>query len=388
MTSKVNLSWMKLKKKTNLRDFWQILAILPTSWALFTAFSTVFGVVEILGPFFRAMIFHWKAITREFWNILFDWVNWGIDFNLNDSDKDGLTLALFFLIFGLSSIPTFIKVIRSKSHDGLRKVNWAIFPIASFVSMVMVSLVASSTTAGSSYSNETQLALFGQVIVFFVIMAMIYFLVAFIPTFTTYLFSYILARFDRKNYFKVISPIIFAIYVALWATWIPQHAGSLNLMSSKWVTVIVVSICLFIPMWIPIVDPKKLIKLMLVTVLISVVAFLSLGLEHLKTNASIPGYSFSQEQKSRKLAITEKCKKNLGAVFLLAAAARELEWQHGALKPCECFASELIQNESEETIMKLSHDFSEFMNLSEDSIEYYISRCVPFMKIDKQKKEK
>ncbi len=373
------------KKQQIIREFWHVIAIVPTSWALFSAFCTVYGIVELLGPFFRAMIFYWKFITREFWNKFFEWVDLGIDINLNDPDKDGLTLALFFFIFGSSSLPTFYKIICSDSDDEIRKVNWALFPIASFVSMAMVSLVVSSTTGGSVYSADSQMSLPAQVIMFFVIMSLIYFLVAFIPNFSTYVLSYLFRLLGLKNYFIIISPVVFIVYVAWWATWIPEQSEDLNLMSSMWVTTIVVSLCLFIPMWIPIVEPKKLIKLLLVTILISAIAFVSLGLDYLKVHASIPGYSFSEEKKSQTQTLSNMCKKNLGAIFLLISASQKMNWQHGALKPCDCLASEMVKSESDEAISKLSKDFGEFMNFSDESKDYYLSRCIPIMQIESSK---
>ena len=377
--------WIRdiVKRRQLYTQLWQTLAIVPTSWTLFVAFCTVFGVVETLGPFFRALIFHWTSFTRDFWDAVLGVLNLAITLDLNNADKDGLTFALFFLLFGLSALPRFIRVLKAKADDDIRKVYWPLFPIASLVSMAMVSLVASSTTAGGVYSDTAQISLTTQAIVFFVIMALIYFLVAFVPTMTTYIIGFVLTRLGRKHYYIVISPFIFAAYVACWAAWIPDNAGQINIMSSAWVTTIVVSLCLFIPLWMPIIDPKKLIKLFLVSMLIGIIAFLSWGLDTLKIKASIPIYSLNKDEKAQMQTLEKACKGNFVAVFLLMSASQKMNWQQDPMKPCECIAAELVKNNDADHVQQITKDFSQFAKLSEQSMEYYLSRCIPMMKVEK-----
>lgn len=353
----------------------QVFTIIPTSWSLFVAFCSVFGVIEVIGPFFRYLIVSWKVMTRETWNYLFEKLS--MDIKLTEADKDGLTFGFFFVIFAASALPNYIKTLASNSNDKIRRVDWRLFPIASFISAAMVSLVVSTTTKGSVLSADPTISYFAQMALFFVIMSVLYVLVAFIPTFVTYLVSYALSLTKYKNLFKIVAPIVMLGYAILWASWVPYHSQDLNLMSSFGVTAAVTLICLFVPLWMPIAQPEKLLKMLAVSILIGVIAAVSYGVDYLKYYASVPGYSLNQLQKTQAKTIAESCRTNFIAIIVLRGVAEKRAWRTDPMSVCDCLGEQIAAQEDANTALEISGSLGKFLDLDDDIQAKHLKHCVP-----------
>lgn len=361
------------------KEFLLFFPVIPVSWNLFVGFCTVFGIIETIGPFFRYLINYWKSITREFWNVLFENVFAGFNIDLEDPDKDGLTFCLFFLIFGLSAFPAYYRTLRSASDSPLRKVNWPLFPIASFVSMCMVSIVASSVTDGSVLSREASASAPLQIVVFLVLCAVIYLCVAIIPLFFAYVIAYVSSVFKKHGTFKIIFPLVIFLYAVSWAVLISGHTADINLMSSRTVTVLVTMICLFFPLWMPVAQPEKLIKMLGLFLLIGAIASGSYWLDYVRFQASVPLISVSDADKKDIALLSDSCRKNPNARLLLFLASTAGKgWQQDPMRVCDCLGAQIKTGESDAMVKTLQTDFSKFVEMDSEKQGNYIVACVPF----------
>jgi len=46
----------------------ETITIIPTSWHIFIAIATMFGVIDLFGPIFSYLIASWQDLTRGMWD--------------------------------------------------------------------------------------------------------------------------------------------------------------------------------------------------------------------------------------------------------------------------------------------------------------------------------
>lgn len=368
------------KKKSSFfrkGNIFEIISIVPTSWGLFVAFCTAFSVIEVLGPFFRYLIFSWQLLTRKFWDYIFELLFSNFSIDLNDADKDGLTVCIFLAIYGASTIPRYIRIVKSEKNSQLRSMDWRLFPIACVISAFMVSIIASTVTEGSVYSDEASVSMHLQAIFFLVIMSIIYLVFSFVPILLSYVLSYILHLFTRNNFFKIVAPIIILIYAILWSSWIPENAKEISLMGTFWVIVVVTFVVVFISLVVPIIQPMKLVNMLAISLIIGAIAAASYYVDYFKNNSNIPGFSTTATSKKDAGLVSASCRKSFGMVFLIVSAAKAKGWPDDPLTICDCFGEQIVQNEPKSVIAEFYESFDKYKEFSPERQAVYYKSCMP-----------
>ncbi len=365
------------------RNVVEALTIFPTSWTMFIALAGFLGVVEFFGPFFRYLITSWQSLTRGMWDYF---IFSHFDIYVREADKDGLTFSLFFLIFGYSLIPTIIKIINSDGENRIRKVNWKLFPIAFVISSMLTMLVITHHFHLDGTEKFKALSFVFASVIFFIF----YFIVGFFPIFISYILDRVIQHFSTKNRLKEIFSIIVFLssaYVSL--TLLSSSAIFEYFKATVYVTSVVIFLVVLIPLLMPIIQPEKLIKLAIISLIICGVAYTSYSIEFFKQRAIAEkdGYikdissSYAIYLKQRidtncaSFFFSKKNSKGGESFFSLSAAFLGITLEDFVHNTCPCIAKEIIKREKIEIIEKLSIKSEFEKNLEEISSSDIFKSC-------------
>ncbi len=343
----------------------EFITIFPTSWNIFIAIVSYFGVVEFFGPFFRYMISSWQTLTRGMWDyFLFA----HFDIYVREADKDALTFSLFFIIFGYSLIPEVIKIVKSEREDQLRKVKWKLFPIAFVISSTITMLVISHLF----HMDGTEKYKAFSFIFVSVIFLIFYSTVGFFPIFISYVISTFINYISNqsKNRIKEILSIVLLLSSAYFSFFLLTTSSLFEYFKATiYVTCIVTFLVVLIPLLMPIIQPEKLVRFAIFCLMICGVAYASYTIEFFKQRAIAEkdghikdtNSAFATNLKDKidtncasaffKLKNDEKGGALIFSVIPLFTGKTENDIINDM---CPCIAAEIVKNEKLELIEKLS----------------------------------
>ena len=241
----------------------------------------------------------------------------------------------------------------------------------------MVSIIASTVTEGTMYSEEASAPMYLQAIFFMVIMSLIYLAFSFVPILLGYICSYVLHILGRPNFFKIVTPVIVLVYAIIWSNWIPGSAKEISLMGTLWVIGVVSFVCVFVSLVLPVIQPIKLVNMLGVSLLIGGIATASYQLDKFKNNSNIPGFSATAANKKDAEAVSASCKKSLGMVFLIVSVAKEKGWPEDPLTICDCFGEQIVNNEPQNVVSEFYESFDKYTEFSPEKQGGYYKSCMP-----------
>lgn len=342
-----------------------LMTIFPTSWNIFIAIASYFGVVEFFGPFFRYMISSWQSLTREMWDyFLFS----HFDILVREADKDALTFSLFFIIFGYSLIPEVRKITNSNNGDKRRKVKWKLFPIAFVISSTITMLVISHLFHLDGTEKYKAFSFVFTSVIFLIF----YSIAGFVPIFISYAISTAINYFSNQKKDRTketLTIILFLSSVYFSFTLFTTSFLFEYFKATIYVTCTVAFLVILIPLLMPIIQPDKLIKLAIFCLMICGVAYASYTIEFFKQRAIAENdghikdtnSAFSNHLKNKidtncasyfvKLKNDEKGGALIFSVITLFSGKTEADIINDT---CPCIAAEIIKNEKLELIEKLS----------------------------------
>lgn len=342
-----------------------LMTIFPTSWNIFIAIASYFGVVELFGPVFRYMISSWQSLTREMWDYF---IFSHFDIFVREADKDALTFSLFFIVFGYSLIPEVRKITISNSEDKSRKVKWKLFPIAFVISSTITMLVISHLFHFDGTEKYKAFSFVFSSVIFLIF----YSVVGFVPIFFSYAISTSINYFSSHK--KDRTKEIFAIILLISSVYFSFSLFTASFLfeyfkATIYVTCAVAFLVILIPLLMPIVQPDKLIRLAIFCLMICGVAYASYTIEFFKQRAIAEndGYikdtnnAFSIHLKNKidtncasyfvKLKNDENGGELIFSVITLFSGKTEADIINDT---CPCIAEEIIKNEKLDLIEKFS----------------------------------
>jgi len=302
---------------------------------------------------------------------------------LRNADKDSLTFCLFFVIFGRSFFTETIKIAKSKKDDDIRKTNWKLFPIAFVLSSIIV-LAVMSTITNLSTDDTLKVPTF---IFYTVLNCLFFFFISSWPIFISYCLAKGLRHFTSSNYdrFKEIFAVTTLIYSLLAALGVFSFYELIDFIKGTILVAAIVTFWTFlIPIIMPIIQPKKLIRLALFCMLIGTLSIASYSVDYLRKRAiafksgKIENISSGYARRKVK-QVSKSCFEGYNSTPFLSLFFKYGLHRKGTniYEFCDCVAEAIVLNESTSNIELIIEDFNNVELIGETKFIEYLTPCIP-----------